>query len=233
MKRHHEKEWLDEEGAATPSELEHSLREVWAVNRYLGGNPPLLHHLKRLLSRAASGRADTITVLDVATGMADQPIEVHRWASGKGWKVRITGLDISPSIADLARRRTEKHEAITIQVGDGRKLPFEDGSFDVAFSNLALHHMSDEDAVAMLAEMQRVTRYGWVVTDLERSRASYSFAKLLAMTVWRSPVTRHDGPLSVRRSYTADEARALLEQAGLKGQVRRHFPYRIALVSDV
>ncbi|OXM16511.1 methyltransferase domain-containing protein [Paenibacillus herberti] len=232
MKRHHEKEWLDEEGAATPSELEESLREVWAVNRYLGGNPPLLRHLGRMLGRASQG-SDLLKVLDVATGLADQPLEVHRWAASKGWKVQVTGVEISPSIAELAQRRTAHNAAITIEVGDGRKLPYEDGSFDVAFSNLALHHMSDEDAVAMLSEMQRVSRHGWVVTDLERSRTAYGFARLLALAVWRSPVTRHDGPLSVRRSYTAVEARALLEQAGLKARVRRHFPYRIALFSDV
>ncbi|MGN7457701.1 methyltransferase domain-containing protein [Paenibacillus pasadenensis] len=235
MKRHDAKEWLDEEGAVEPQELERSLREVWAVNRYLGGNPPLLRHLERLLDRAgkAGPAARPLRVLDVATGLADQPLAVHRWAAARGWRLRVTGVEISPAIAELARRRTAANADITIDVADGRRLPYADGSFDVAFSNLALHHLSDADAVAMLSELQRVARHGWVVTDLERHPLAYGAARLLALAVWRSPVTRHDGPLSVRRSYTADEALELLGRAGLNGAaVRRHFPWRLALLSD-
>ncbi|QJC51975.1 methyltransferase domain-containing protein [Paenibacillus albicereus] len=234
MKRHDAKEMLDEEGSVEPQELERSLREVGAVNRYLGGNPPLLRHLDRLLGKAgqAAGAQRPLRVLDVATGLADQPLAVHRWAADRGRRITVTGVEISPAIAELARRRTSHNADITIDVADGRRLPYADGSFDVAFSNLALHHLSDADAVAMLRELQRVARHGWVVTDLERHPLAYGAARLLALAVWRSPVTRHDGPLSVRRSYTADEALALLRQAGLTGAVRRHFPWRIALLSD-
>ncbi len=232
VKRQLRKEWLDEEEALSQEELEASLLEVWAVNRWLGGNPPLFRHLSRLLADSR-GSAAPVRVLDVATGMADQPLALCRWAEKRGIPLEVTGVEISPSIAKLARKRIGAHASITIHEGDGRKLPYGDGAFDIAFSNLALHHMSDEDAVAMLREMDRVTRTGWIVTDLERSRTAYGIARLLAKLVWRSPVTRHDGPLSVQRSFTAAEARRLLAAAGLEATVKRHFPYRLALLSRV
>jgi len=52
----------------------------------------------------------------------------------------------------------------------------------------------------------------------------------MARSVWRNPITRHDGPLSVRRSYRAPEVKEMLWQAGLHARVQRHFPFRWAAV---
>jgi ubiquinone/menaquinone biosynthesis C-methylase UbiE len=142
----------------------------------------------------------------------------------------VTGIDIHPDIAALAVQRTQACPAVRIERGDGRCLPYADGSFDLSLCNLALHHLDDEGAIRMMGEMRRVSRIGWIVTDLERHPAAYGAARLLAKLVWRSPVTRHDGPLSVQRSYTAREAGELLRRAGIEAKVYRHIPFRLAIV---
>ncbi|HEX8732079.1 MAG TPA: hypothetical protein VF725_08460, partial [Ktedonobacterales bacterium] len=58
------------------------------------------------------------------------------------------------------------------------------------------------------------------------------YAGVVALTrlARMSPMTRHDGPVSVRRAYSAAEARALATEAGLAdAQVSVGFPYRLAL----
>jgi ubiquinone/menaquinone biosynthesis C-methylase UbiE len=114
---------------------------------------------------------------------------------------------------------------------DGRSLPFRSGAFDAAFSTLTLHHLSEEGAVEVVREMARVSRGPVVVTDLERSLPAYLGARLLAGTRWRhDDVTRYDGPLSVRRSFTARELRTVAARAKLPGaRVVRRFPF-LALV---
>ncbi|UVI27713.1 methyltransferase domain-containing protein [Paenibacillus spongiae] len=219
---------IDGEDSVDSAELEHSLKEVWQVNRYLGGNPALFVHLKRLIREAEPDRP--IRILDVATGLADIPLAIVRWAESRQLHITVTGIDIHPRIVQLAADRTKEARAIRIDTGDGRQLPYEDGSFDIVFSNLALHHMDEDGAVRMLQEMRRVARIGWIVTDLQRHPAAYGAAKLLARFVWRSPVTRHDGPLSVLRSFTAKEAGELLARAGLQAEVRKHFPFRLAMI---
>ncbi|MFC4777650.1 methyltransferase domain-containing protein [Paenibacillus sp. GCM10023252] len=231
MERLMAKEWLDEEEAVEPAELERSLGEVWNVNRYLGGNPALFTHLRRmLLELHHSGRTSRIRMLDVATGLADIPLAVHKWCHARRIKVEIVGADLHPRIVELASRRTKGVEGVSIVQADGTCLPYGEDSFDIVFSNLALHHMTDEEAVLMLAEINRVARSGWVVTDLERHPLAYRAAQLLARFVWRSPVTKHDGPMSVLRSFTAAEARLLAKEVGGEVKVHRHFPYRLALV---
>ncbi|MBB3110393.1 ubiquinone/menaquinone biosynthesis C-methylase UbiE [Paenibacillus phyllosphaerae] len=228
MERLLDKELLDDEHAVDDTELMNSLREVWQVNRYLGGNPALFRHLKQMITAIERDRA--IRLLDVATGLADIPVALAHWADKRSITLDITGVDIHPRITELAANRTAQTGRIRIEQGDGRRLAFDDGAFDIGFSNLALHHLDEEDAILMIRELSRVCRTGWVVADLERHPAAYAAARLLARFVWRSPVTRHDGPLSVRRSYTAPELRELLRRAGVQGNVYRHFPYRLAVV---
>lgn len=214
--------------AVEEAELARSLKEVWHVNRYLGGNPALFRHMRRLLRQAPKDRA--VRVLDVATGLADVSLALAAWSRRQAIPVAITGVDIHPRILKLAVERTALADEIRIEQGDGRALPYANGAFDIGFCNLALHHFDETDAILVLQELSRVCRSGWVVTDLERHPAAYAAAKLLAKLVWRSPVTRHDGPLSVRRAFTADEAADLIARANVRGSVRRHFPFRLALI---
>ena len=47
----------------------------------------------------------------------------------------------------------------------------------------------------------------------------------------RNRLARHDGPLSVLRSFTTDEFRAMTRSAGLRGvEIQRHPMFRVALV---
>ncbi len=71
------------------------------------------------------------------------------------------------------------------------------------------------------------------MSDLERSWGNWLGAKLLSWTLWaRNPLTRHDGPLSVLRSYTRAELAALAAQAGLAhARVYRHLFERLVLTA--
>lgn len=227
MPRLQVKELLDDLEGLDLIEVENSLREVWYVNRFLGGNPVIFFHLKRLLQ----GRKGAIRLLDVATGIADIPLCLFKWGRRHGYDLSLIGVDVNPHMVEVARRRTSGAAKIHIELADGRKLPFTDGSFDIALCNLALHHMDDEGAMQLLQEMQRVSRLGWIVTDLERHPGAYWAARVLARLLWRSPLTRHDGPLSVLRSFTPTEAHELVQAAGVHATIHRHFPFRLAVVS--
>lgn len=226
MQRRKQAERLDDWAALEPAELARSLREVWQVNRYLGGNAVLRRHLGRLLR----GRRGPVAVLDVATGAADIPLALLAWGRRRGLELTVVAVDCSPPMVALARRLTAHAGAVWVEQADGRALPYADGSFDVAICNLALHHLDEADALRLLREVQRVSRCGWVVGDLERRLPAYWVARAMAALVWRSPLTRHDGPLSVQRAFTLAEARALVAGAGVAAAVYRHFPFRLALV---
>lgn len=230
MRRSYQPEILDEP-VRDVSEYEHALAQVADVNRFLGGERALRSSLEPLL-----GIPEPARVLDVGAGNGALAVSVARWARERGHDWRVCALDLSASAAALARRTLrdagDPHGAVVR--ADGLRLPFADAVFDAAYTVLTLHHFRDEVAVALLREMARVSRRLVVVNDLERSRAAWLGARALAASVWRgNRITRHDGPLSVKRSFTADELVGLAHRAGLRRpRVRRRLAFRLVLEAE-
>ena len=214
-----------------PRQLERSLADLRGVNRWLGGTRVVLGHLLPMMRRV--GRP--CRVLDVATGSADIPVAIARAARRQGLRVSVVATDNHATTLAAARRAVAADPEVSVARADALALPFADDEFDFALCSTALHHFDDrDDAVQVLRELGRVASRGVVVNDLARSRVALAGARLLAATVWRAhPVTRHDGPLSVRRAFTARELGELAREAGLEGaRVHSHVPFRIALVVD-
>ncbi len=221
-------ERLDASGHHHPT-LSRSLGQVAAVNRWLGGWRSVLRHLPELLPREGPAR-----ILDVATGSGDGPLAVADWARRQGRDVDITATDNHPEILEVARRRTAGEPAITVEAANALELPYADGAFDAALLTLTLHHFEPDEAVQVLREMARVARGGILVSDLDRTWANYGGALLLSWTLWAgNPLTRHDGPLSVLRAYTAEQILELARRAGLgHPRVHRHLFQRLVLLAE-
>ena len=213
-----------------PAELGRSLADLRGVNRWLGGYRVVLHHLGHLAARHPRRE---YRVLDVATGSADIPLRVAAWARRRGMRMRVTATDLHPTTLALARRHAAADPDVRVERADLLALPYDDDAFDVVLCSTALHHFdARDDLLRALGEMRRVGAIGGIVNDLRRSRPALVGAKLLAATVWRThPVTRHDGPLSVRRAFTPAELRDLARAARLpNARVHAHAPFRVALV---
>lgn len=70
-----------------------------------------------------------------------------------------------------------------------------------------------------------------VVNDLVRAPLHYLGTWFL--TLWTSPVSRHDARMSVRRGFRVEELRGLLRAGGLDAyEVERHFLYRFLLILE-
>lgn len=210
------------------AQLARSLRHVGAVDRWLGGARALRRHL----TDVAAPAREPLRVLDVGTGDGSVLRRLARWlAARRGSDVVAVGAELHPEVLAVAVGERDGAGIVRLVRADVRALPFADDAFDVVVSTLTLHHFAADEAVRVLREMARVARGRVLVGDLERSRLHHLGARLLAATVWRrDPITRHDGPLSVLRSFTAPELEELGRQAGLRRlRVRRHVPFRLVL----
>ncbi len=222
-------ELLDVPGAEPESDLRHSLRDIRLANLIGQGTAVILHHLGRLTQGWPAGR--TLTVLDIATGSGDIPLAICRWAKRRGIPVQVLATDISPEVIAAARALVKDHPQITLEVLDARALPFPDASYDIVTCSLALHHLERADAVAVIRQMARVARVGFIVNDIERCWPAYVAVNLLVITPITNRLTRHDGPASVKRAYTAYELAQMAADAGVRGAVvLRHVFWRQVLV---
>jgi ubiquinone/menaquinone biosynthesis C-methylase UbiE len=107
-------------------------------------------------------------VLDVGNG---QGIDLARYAQAGA---EATGIDLTPRHVELANRHLAAlglaGESI---LGDGERLPFEDGRFDRVSSNGVLHHTPDMPAA--LHEIRRVLKPGGVATVIVYNRNSLHY----------------------------------------------------------
>ncbi len=92
--------------------------------------------------------------------------------------VRLTGIELSPKMLDLARRRArELGRDADLRVGDAHNLPFLDASFDTVVVTLALCTIPDDRRA--LAEAARVLRPGGQLLLLEHVRSPVLPVRLL------------------------------------------------------
>lgn len=80
---------------------------------------------------------------------------------------RLTGVDLSPGMLAIARRRADgtKVDVRALRVADAQHLPFADASFDVVVATLAFCSIPDDTAA--MTEAARVLRPGGTLILLE------------------------------------------------------------------
>ncbi len=214
----------------SPEEYRGGLADIRKVNRFLGDNRAAIRYFKALVRDIGTGLNKPVRVLDIATGSADIPVTIVRWARTQGIKVAVTAVDINPLAVKEAAEIAREYPEITVQAADGFALPFAEGSYDIVLCIKTLHHFSENDTVRLLREASRTAKEGYIIMDLRRSWVAWLLITLLTRIFTKNRLTRHDGPLSVLRSYTTAELDALAGQAGLAKRRVVKEPFWLMLV---
>jgi 2-polyprenyl-3-methyl-5-hydroxy-6-metoxy-1,4-benzoquinol methylase len=222
-------EWLDAE-TMDDAALRRNLADIRRINWLLGWTAFTVRGVARQaeeVAKIAGKRA--FSLVDVASGSADIPLAIARWAERAGYKARIVATDISPQIVAVAREQAADMPTVTVERQDALNLPYAPGSFDIALCTLAIHHFEPERAVELLTGMARVSKHV-LVFDVARARLAYIGSLLLTRLLPMDAMTRHDAPASVRRAYSALELRELAKRADLQdATVSLGIPWRLAL----
>jgi demethylmenaquinone methyltransferase/2-methoxy-6-polyprenyl-1,4-benzoquinol methylase len=158
--------------------------------------------------------------IDIATGTGKVAADLHRRVQPGG---EVLGVDISPGMIGIARRRFDGRAGLTFVVGDALALPAPDASFDAATIAFGMRNLPDYRQG--FAEMRRVVRPGGRVVCLEIARPRSRLARVLR--AWFDRIVPVIGRLAgqggayaylVRsvRNYPAPEAIAgIMRDAGL------------------
>lgn len=179
------------------------------------------------LGRVAAGQGKRpLRLLDVGFGDGDALRAVERWAARRGVTVDLVGVDLNPRSERAARSRTPADSRIAYVTGDYAAMG---GGWDAIVSSLVAHHMSEGEVVAFLRFMEANARC-WLVNDLHRHAFAHRGYPLLARLMRWHPIVRHDGRLSIARSFRPAEWPPLLAEAGIAdARVFRAFPFRLCV----
>jgi 2-polyprenyl-3-methyl-5-hydroxy-6-metoxy-1,4-benzoquinol methylase len=196
-----------------------TLDDIDRLNAWFGGYALTLSRVRRAEARLPRGHR--LVVVDVGGGRGDLAVNVVRLARRRGRPVRVLVLDTDAHTLALARRRTAAYPEVVLVQADATALPLREGAAEVAVAALTLHHLDPDAVAACLAGMAAAARVV-VVNDLLRTRASLTLVWLVTRLLRLHPVSRHDGPVSVRRAYSAAEVVTLAERAGLRLRITRY-----------
>ncbi len=181
---------------------------------------------KLVVEARRTRRGKPVRVLDVGAGNGGLLFDLEDWAHQRRIPVELHGLDSNVEHVEVVRRRAaEEGRRLELQVGDARRLEdFADGSMDVVVSTLMLHHLAPGEAARALAEMDRVAAVNFFMFDLRRTLTAVPLLwGLLRAGRFEAP-TRHDALVSLRRGYSVEEVRSLLDAASVSGAVVEPIP---------
>jgi ubiquinone/menaquinone biosynthesis C-methylase UbiE len=151
-------------------------------------------------------------VLEVAPGPGYFSIELTKLG-----KYQITGLDISKSFVEIARKNAaEAGLKIDFREGNASAMPFPDNTFDFTFCQAAFKNFSEP--VKAIAEMYRVLRPGGlsVISDLRRDASSGEIEREIN-GMGLGPINRFlvgwtFRNMLLKNAYSVDEIKSMVAQ---------------------
>ena len=175
-----------------------------------------LAEFKALARRMAVPLPDGASVLEIAPGPGYFAIEL-----GKIGKYKITGVDISKTFVEIARKNArEEGVEVEFQQGNAASLPFETGTFDLILCRAAFKNFSEP--VKALREMYRTLKDGGraVVIDLRRDTRRdeiYRYVDGLDLSLASKLMTKWTFRfMLLKRAYTMAQFKQFAEQAGFQ-----------------
>jgi len=157
-------------------------------------------------------------VLDLACGTGDITYALQDRGA------RTVGLDITPRMIEIARKKRDAGPPPTFLVADMMALPFPDSTFDVVTTGYGLRNVPM--IAPALAEVRRVLRQGGVLLALDFNRPSNPIVRFvyllylalvgstLGLVLHGDPDTYRYIPESIRRYPGADGVCAIAREQG-------------------
>ena len=119
-------------------------------NGYLYASPDYKNLVEKIIIKLTPfGK----TVLEI--GIGDGRLS-YKLAEEK--KCRVTGIDISDIVINLAKKRLKETDTLKYIKADARQLPFKDKTFDISISKDLIEHLPPKDHLWHLQEVKRILK---------------------------------------------------------------------------
>lgn len=175
-----------------------------------------LGEFKALARRLAADLAEEARVLEVAPGPGYFAIEMAKLG-----KRTVTGLDISKTFVEIARKNAQKEGVqVDFRQGNASRMPFREASFDLVLCRAAFKNFSEPSAA--VREMRRVLRPGGraVIIDLRRdaSRESIdSYIDNLGVSTLNALFMKWTfRSMLLKRAYSQEQFEQFIAESGFK-----------------
>ena len=197
-------EWMD--GPVNEALLQLNLQEIHNLNnrmRIYDRWSRILHKQQKLNS------GQHIAELGCGSGMGLCELRLRLNMIPLEW----IGIDWNSALLNRAKDRQKS--GVNWLEGDAlHVLKSLEKPVDWAIGTLFLHHINPQSLPDFLAQLRPLVRQGVIFEDLHRTPLAYYGFRILAEALGLSEMSKHDGALSVLRSFKKRELESLFLQAG-------------------
>lgn len=123
-------------------------------------------------------------VLEIGFGTGYCLVKMARSVGGKG---KVYGIDVTPEMIELARKRVRKEGfagRVRLSEGDARNLPYQDGLFDAVYMAEVLELFDTPDIPGVLKEIRRVLKPDGRLAVASMSKQAHAGSKVLRFYEW-------------------------------------------------
>jgi SAM-dependent methyltransferase len=192
-------------------EMRACLEDLSKLNRWFLGYRPILRWLDSLQLQKSS---TPLNLIDAGCGYGDTLRRIEAWAQERRISLNLTGCDLNPDAVAIAAEASSSTSKIHWVSADIFRYASSE-PIDIAISSLFTHHLVEKDIVKFLRWMEANARIGWFINDLSRAPIPYHLLNAFSKLAGLHPFVQHDGPVSIRRAFVAEDWRRLCAAAGL------------------
>ena len=109
-----------------------------------------------------SSEARSLDVLDIGCGHG----HIHPYLIQSDVRMKLSAVDVAATVVEEARLT---NPSVNYQSYEGERLPYDDATFDAAFTIAVMHHVPPAQWPAFLLEMKRVVRPGGLIAIFEHN----------------------------------------------------------------
>lgn len=184
--------------------------EGWFAEKYdKFAKEVLMDEYKRIASRTTE-QLTKGKVLEIGPGPGYISIELSKLGD-----FQITGLDISETMIEIAKRNVKETGAeVEFKLGNASNMPFEDNTFDFVVSSGSLHHW--KEPIEVFNETYRILKTNGkaLIYDLRKNASREEISKITKKM--ESFIMRWGLKHSIKESYTKDKIMELLSKTRFK-----------------
>lgn len=189
-----------------PILLENTYQHFTSINSLLSGWRRIY---KTRIRPLCVDSKQVYTLLDIGFGGGDIPIKIAEWSKKNNINLEILAIELDDRAIEFAKKLAVPAN-VTFKKMHSQELIDAGASFDFVISNHVLHHLSDLELTTFLKDAEQLAGKRVLFSDIERNIIGYALFKLITPLLFRNSFITYDGLISIRRSFTFEELRAMI-----------------------
>ncbi len=182
----------------------------------------------------AKDRSRSYRLADLGAGGCDIARWLIRRCRKLGLRLTICAVERDPRVARHAITANAGYPEIQVVEADVLNDKRWMGA-DYIFANHFLHHLSNDECIKLIRQIDHSGPRQYLLSDLIRSNCAYHGFRLAAPPFFRNSFIIHDGLASIQRGFTLHEVQALVMAAAPVHPVAvfRHRPSRFVIKGGI